>query len=69
MIVLRRWPTCIGLATLGELKSMTNVCGDWARLDAQALSRGHFAAIELASQSGAQRNIDEARARRPGLFR
>ena len=27
MTVLRRWPTCIGLATLGLLKSMTTVSG------------------------------------------
>ena len=28
MMVLRRWPTCMGLATLGELKSITMVRGD-----------------------------------------
>ncbi len=30
MIVLRMWPTCIGLATFGEEKSMTKVRGDGA---------------------------------------
>ena len=28
MIVLRRWPTCICLATFGLEKSTTTVCGD-----------------------------------------
>ena len=36
MMVERIWPTCIGLATFGELKSMTTVFG-WRHWHAEPL--------------------------------
>ena len=68
MPVERMWPTCIGLATLGELKSMTTVRGCAALREEQMFAARRGLQGVCARRRRLEAEIEEAGARDLHLF-
>ena len=63
MTVDRKCPTCIGLATLGDEKSMTTVFGLRGRFQAQRLVGQQVPPMPTATHASLETNVEKPRAR------